>query len=504
MLTRLSSSAAMDDMGVLNRYARAGDPGAFEVLVLRYQGMVLATCRRILRTEADAEDAAQETFLKLARRAGSVRSNAAAWLHACAVRTSLDLARRESSRSRAEAGAGAASGERVAEPTWREIEPVLDAALEKLCDDQRDLIVRRFLAGRPQHTLAAEAGISEGSMSRRMDRALAALRRELSACGCAAGATLPAVLEQAPVPAGSPALTGSLVKTGLSCIGHAPAPGLLGSMSTAAAVAGIGLLTLGGGAAVLYSSGHLKAAIASVSEPERRYQLTGSLRDGLPSTRVECDGASLTMQAFGEGAMRGIMRVELLRPSAKPGTVIVRIKELAIEGPSEFDGIGEREVELRFTRDGDRITLRLVWGDGPNEATNHWVGLRAAGAAEPKAVSGAPAPDLAGVWHEVSGWELRLTKDEIRIRQDQLVIYKFKVLAWHDGADLDRVEVICVQSVEPGMVGQRAKLLVRESEAGCEIAVHAPDSPKLNEYPETFAAVPGDNVMVMSWRKEVR
>jgi Fe2+ or Zn2+ uptake regulation protein len=59
----------LDDRTALHRFAVTGDPVAFEVLTNRHQSMVLSTCVRILRSPADAEDAAQETFLKLARNA---------------------------------------------------------------------------------------------------------------------------------------------------------------------------------------------------------------------------------------------------------------------------------------------------------------------------------------------------------------------------------------------------------------------------------------------------
>lgn len=46
------------------RAAPEGDRGAFEVLVERHQGKVLANCRYLSRSEADAEDLAQEVFIK--------------------------------------------------------------------------------------------------------------------------------------------------------------------------------------------------------------------------------------------------------------------------------------------------------------------------------------------------------------------------------------------------------------------------------------------------------
>ncbi|HUS58398.1 MAG TPA: sigma factor [Planctomycetota bacterium] len=47
---------------------------------------------------ADAEDATQETFLKLAKAAGQVERNLAAWLYASALRTSSNRFRANAAR----------------------------------------------------------------------------------------------------------------------------------------------------------------------------------------------------------------------------------------------------------------------------------------------------------------------------------------------------------------------------------------------------------------------
>ncbi|MFN9131459.1 MAG: RNA polymerase sigma factor [Phycisphaerales bacterium] len=185
-LADASAAAGVSDLAALERYATSGDPRAFEILAVRYRDMVLGTCLRTLSSMADAEDATQETFLKLARHAREIRSNAAAWLHATAVRTSLDALRRRTSQRRAveRSAADRVAMERTAaraespadEPTWRQMQPVVDAALASLSDADRSLIVERFLAGRPQADMAAEAGVSKGTMSRRIDAALERLR----------------------------------------------------------------------------------------------------------------------------------------------------------------------------------------------------------------------------------------------------------------------------------------------------------------------------------------
>src|SRR5581483_1192135 len=77
-----------DDAALVARFARDRDEAAFGDLLARHGPAVWALCRRLLRSEADAEDAFQATFLVFARRAGSVRKAASvgSWLHGVAVR----------------------------------------------------------------------------------------------------------------------------------------------------------------------------------------------------------------------------------------------------------------------------------------------------------------------------------------------------------------------------------------------------------------------------------
>src|SRR6185369_3797305 len=82
--------------------ARAGDREAFRVLVERHSRNVFRLAFRMTRSEEDAEDVVQETFLKayrnLHRFAG--QSEFSTWLHSIASRCALDLLRRRASRQR--------------------------------------------------------------------------------------------------------------------------------------------------------------------------------------------------------------------------------------------------------------------------------------------------------------------------------------------------------------------------------------------------------------------
>src|SRR5690606_18087537 len=85
------------DLALLGRIA-AGDGPACAVLVDRHLGRVVALAWRMLGSRADAEDVAQEVFLRAWQRAASWRPEGGArfstWLHRVAVNLCLDRLRR--------------------------------------------------------------------------------------------------------------------------------------------------------------------------------------------------------------------------------------------------------------------------------------------------------------------------------------------------------------------------------------------------------------------------
>lgn len=70
-------------------------------LLREHQDVVYALCYRVLRHRQDAEDAAQEALLKIARQAGDVDdpSRLPAWIHRVALHTATDVARRRRNRA---------------------------------------------------------------------------------------------------------------------------------------------------------------------------------------------------------------------------------------------------------------------------------------------------------------------------------------------------------------------------------------------------------------------
>ncbi len=89
--------------------AREGSDGpAFVALVERFRPRVWRICFRLMGNEQDADDAAQEVFVRLffSRAKFEGRSKYATWVHAIAVRTCLTLRRGRGRRRKHEQPAG--------------------------------------------------------------------------------------------------------------------------------------------------------------------------------------------------------------------------------------------------------------------------------------------------------------------------------------------------------------------------------------------------------------
>jgi RNA polymerase sigma-70 factor (ECF subfamily) len=176
------------DLQLLRRLADSADDQAFAEIVRRYTGVVFAASLRILRDEARAQDVAQETFFRLLRQPRLVSQSLGGWLHRSATHLAIDVKRSERSRRLREKSYGQdherlfdcrnnSAGAR--EPTWEQVSPYVDAALNEIADPTRSLLVRHFLQGVPQQDLAAELGCSPATVSRRIKSGVELLQQGL-------------------------------------------------------------------------------------------------------------------------------------------------------------------------------------------------------------------------------------------------------------------------------------------------------------------------------------
>ena len=182
----------LSDLQHLQRYATTGDAHAFRELVQAHGAMVHATALRVTRDAAAAQDVAQETFLELARKAGGITQSVAAWLHRVSWNRACDVVRRETARKRVEE-AMAETWHTDREATWPDIEPHVDASLNELPNELRDVLVLYFLEGQTQAEVAQHLGRNQATVSRAIERGISAMREALRSRGVTAGAGLVAL-----------------------------------------------------------------------------------------------------------------------------------------------------------------------------------------------------------------------------------------------------------------------------------------------------------------------
>jgi len=212
------------DAVLLDRFRSERDADAFTELVQRYQNFVYATCLRVLNDAVEAEDVAQECFLKLARKAETVGPSVGNWLHRVATTMAIDARRRAAARARKHAAATVPDST-PDEITFRELTAKVDAAIDQLPDEQRRLVTEHFLRHRPQAELAAEMQVSTATVSRRVADALELLRTHLSEPSLAVTGALTASVLAAGSLASAPAtLTLALGKLALAVHTLAPVP----------------------------------------------------------------------------------------------------------------------------------------------------------------------------------------------------------------------------------------------------------------------------------------
>ena len=172
---------------------QAGDKAAFDLLVRKYQHRVLKLVGRFVSDAAEAEDVAQEAFLKAYRALASFRGDSAfyTWLYRIAINTAknalvsnrrrpvdfdLDLQDPEQYDRHARLKEGdTPEGVLLTE----EIRSVVEKAMEQLPEDLRTAIVLRELEGLSYEEIAEAMDCPVGTVRSRIFRAREAIDRKL-------------------------------------------------------------------------------------------------------------------------------------------------------------------------------------------------------------------------------------------------------------------------------------------------------------------------------------
>src|ERR1700741_2750188 len=185
-------SADVSDLSLVRRVQR-GDKGAFDALVLKYQHKLVKLVMRYVRNPAEAEDIAQEAFIKAYRALPQFRGDSAfyTWLYRIAINTAKNaVVSRDRSpieynidRNREESYEiqGRMKASETPEPLvlTDEIRSIVNAAIDALPEDLRTAIVLRELEGLSYEEISAAMDCPVGTVRSRIFRAREAIDRRL-------------------------------------------------------------------------------------------------------------------------------------------------------------------------------------------------------------------------------------------------------------------------------------------------------------------------------------
>ncbi len=187
------SVADTSDLSLVRRVQR-GDKGAFDALVLKYQHKVVKLVMRYVRNPAEAEDVAQEAFIKAYRALPQFRGDSAfyTWLYRIAINTAKNAVVSRD-RSPVEFDLDAQNPDESYDMQSRlkdsetpeglvltdEIRGTVNSAIDALPEDLRTAIILRELEGLSYEEIAAAMGCPVGTVRSRIFRAREAIDRRL-------------------------------------------------------------------------------------------------------------------------------------------------------------------------------------------------------------------------------------------------------------------------------------------------------------------------------------
>ena len=178
--------------------AAAGDHSAFHLIVERHRSMVYRVAYQFAGNHHDAEDIAQEVFIKVYRSLDRFRQDAqlTSWMYRIVMNACIDHRRRHSPAAAAPFGEEAElkrlnTPEESPDPETRayagELGEVLDAEIKRLPPGQRIVFVMRHHQGLKLGEIASALGLAEGTVKRQLHAAVHRLRQALTTANVTAG-----------------------------------------------------------------------------------------------------------------------------------------------------------------------------------------------------------------------------------------------------------------------------------------------------------------------------
>jgi RNA polymerase sigma-70 factor, ECF subfamily len=193
----MADTGLMLDSDLVSR-AAGGDPAAFQALVERHRSMVYRVAYQFAGNHYDAEDIAQEVFIKVYRSLDRFRQDAqlSSWLYRIVMNACIDHRRRHMPAAAAPFGEEAElrllnTPEERPGPEDRayagELGQVLEAEIARLPQGQRIVFIMRHHQGLKLTEIAEALGLAEGTVKRQLHAAVHRLRDALSMANVVAG-----------------------------------------------------------------------------------------------------------------------------------------------------------------------------------------------------------------------------------------------------------------------------------------------------------------------------
>jgi RNA polymerase sigma-70 factor (ECF subfamily) len=193
-----SAAEAAHDATLIQRFNQ-GDETAFVEIMERYQAKIFSIALGLLRNRADAEEIAQDTFIRAHRGLARFRgdSSLATWLHRIAVNLSRNrywyfFRRRRHTTLSLDCQLGSENESTFAEliaadapnpaqeNTRSEFSELIAACMEKLDASHREILTLRNVLNRSYEEIATALNLNVGTVKSRIARARQNLRAQLA------------------------------------------------------------------------------------------------------------------------------------------------------------------------------------------------------------------------------------------------------------------------------------------------------------------------------------
>ncbi len=183
MTEEAAPDAAPNEDAALIARAQAGDPAAFDALVVKYSPRLYGLVYHMTSNHEDTNDLLQDVFAKAYRSIAGFRGKSSfyTWVHSIAVNMTINVLKKRGRRhtlslddvdssiqNDKEFLELTASSDPVREANLGELQQKLNEAMMKLSHDHRAVVTMFDIQGMPHAEIAKILGVSEGTVRSRL------------------------------------------------------------------------------------------------------------------------------------------------------------------------------------------------------------------------------------------------------------------------------------------------------------------------------------------------